>query len=179
MIAPILFVDEKEDENDKSVKRYEILKELIYASGYQDMIDFVGDLEMKSVTKENGEIGYLTNTLFNERKLVFIHASKNDDNQYPSDMVDSLRPMYPNIVFVEFSGSAKRNLDIRDLRFRRKEDIYKDGGYKVLLFIAYFKKYGQFAFDILIRGENLLESYDVELNEVKANLKSLIDELYN
>lgn len=178
MIAPILFVDEKEDENDKNVRRYETLKELLYSFGYQDTVEFVGDLEIDSIKDESGVTTYSHNQLFDSRKLVLIHASKNDDNRYPSDMVDSLRPLYPNILFAEFSGAAKRNLDIRDLRFRRKEDIYKDGGYKVLLFIAYFKKYEQFAFEILVKGENLLESSEVE-TELQLNLKSLIDELYN
>lgn len=179
MNKPILFVDEKEDENNKSVKRYESAKTLLYTLGCEDMIEFIGDLELEQIKDEETEnITYVPNPIFNDRKLVIIHAAKGDiSNRYSSDMVEVIRPLFPDTIFLEFSGAAKTNLDIRDLRLRRKEHIYKDGGYKLFLFVAYFKKYNQFVFDLLLKGENLLESNDDEQTEVKSKLKSLIDEL--
>ncbi len=181
MNMPILFVDEKEDEKDKSVKRYESTKTLLYTLGCEDTIEFIGDLELEKIGDEKTEkVTYLPNPMFNDRKLVIIHAAKGDtSNRFSSDMVEAIRALFPNTTFAEFSGSAVTNLDIRDLRFRRKEHIYKDGGYKLFLFTAYFKKYNQFVFDLLVKGENILESNDDDLKEVQSNLKSLIDELNN
>ena len=91
-------------------------------------------------------------------------------------MVEVIKSLFPSTVFAEFSGAAKRNLDLRDLRFRRKEDIYKDGGYKLLLFVAYFKKHSEFIFDILVNGE---KAFELRKKVAKSTFDKILDAIKN
>jgi len=171
MIRPILFIDEKEIEGTNR-PRYGSLKELLYQYGCNDTIEFLSDVGIKDF-KDKEDIRTITKPIFDKRKLIIIHASKNDeDNKFSSDIVKNFRSTYSEIIFAEFSGRAKINLNEVDLRFRRNENIYEDGGVRLLLFTLFFKKYNEFEFEILIKGDELLE-------KAKKNSKILFESIKN
>lgn len=173
MSIPILLIDEKDEESTLQ-KRYEILKEFLYSFNCQDTIEFIGDLELiYDIDDESKAVRYQSNPIFHGRKLVFIHAAKDDStNKFSSDMVENLRSLSPDTIFAEFSGASKINLDIRDLRFRRKENIYGEAGYRLLLFTLYFKKYLEFEFELLTNGGKAFHTR-------KKNAQEKIDKIKN
>lgn len=178
MIQPILFVDEKKIEGTNQY-RYASLKELIYQFDCENTIEFLSDIGIKDF-KNKEDISVITSPIFDQRNLIIIHASKNDeDNKFSSDIVKVFRSTYPKIIFAEFSGRAKINLNENDLRFRRQENIYEEGGVRLLLFTLYYKKYNEFEFEILIKGNELFEkakrNSDILFNSIKNSINSTND----
>lgn len=157
---PILFIDDK---IDNGVPRYKEHEDLIYElGGAIESIEFLS------------KVDFTQKSIFNDRELVFIHAST--ENEIQPEFVNDLKGQFPNIIFAEFSGNKSSNFkNLKDLRFRRKEHIYADGGVRLYLFLKFRQLYNKSVLSILItNGDFLGQIFEKSQLKIQEDILELI-----